>query len=144
SRNYAGAGVRIAPNAGTRTIFVAGNLAHTGTALVSPSILIDLTGTGTQSVSQSSTGDIGDLEISNTTGLPQRTSNFTVGDDITVDAGAIWDLQDFDLTGQAGTVLTNNGRIRLDGEQTFTNATPTNNGGSVIEYTATSGTRAIK
>ena len=61
---------------------------------------------------------------------------------IIIDVNAVFDLVNYNLTNTSGNTFTNNGTFQLDGDQTTD--TPTNNSGSIVEYTATSGTRDIK
>jgi len=80
----------------------------------------------------------------------------TLGNNLTLDDSGIWDanltisanatlnLAGKNLTLETGSTFSNSGTLKLQGDETVSNKDPTNNSGSTVEYTATSGSRAIK
>ena len=61
---------------------------------------------------------------------------------LTIPAGQIFDLNGFDL--EIGTAFSNSGTLILKGDELVTTTQPTNNTGSWVKYTATTGSRSIK
>ncbi|MBI2871022.1 MAG: filamentous hemagglutinin N-terminal domain-containing protein, partial [Candidatus Omnitrophica bacterium] len=129
---------------GTPTISVEGDVTYSSAQSLPAAFTTRMTGSGTQIVTTSSTGTLGDLQISNTSGEVQLGDDLLVADDITVDANTTFDLLGFSVTGAGGTTFSNSGTLQLHGDQTFTNATPTHASGSTVEYTDTTGNIAIQ
>jgi len=128
----------------THNISVAGDVNNTNAGDIEADITIVMNGTSVQTISQTGTGDFGDITVSNTTNQVLMTSDLTVVDDITVNTNTVFDLDDNNVAGTGATAFAVNGTLELDGEQTFVSADPVFSSGAWVEYTATGGTRPIQ
>jgi hypothetical protein len=127
------------------TISVGRNFTHSSTAVMESDLTLVLNGTGTQTFSTTGTGMLGSLRVSNSSVPVTLSSNLIMGTGtIMIDTGATVDLGTYNVSRTGATAFTNNGTIRLTGDQIFTNAIPDNNPGSNVEYSAVSGTRALQ
>ncbi len=106
---------------------------------------------GSESINTGAARTIGQLELgSSYSGTLTLGGNLTLDDsgpwaaDLTIsNANATLSLAGYNLTLETGSTFSNSGTLKLQGDETVSKA-PTNNSGSTVEYTATSGTRAIK
>ncbi len=128
----------------THSLSVSGNVVNSSTADIENDLTIVMQGTSAQTIAQTGSGDFGDIQISNTFNDVLMVGDLNINDDITVDAGAAFDLDDSNVTTLGATAFVVSGTLRLDGDQTFVAAQPSFTGGAWIEFTATGGTVMVQ
>ena len=129
----------------TTNVYLAGNLTiddATNVAAETDTGDLIFDGAALQTISNSvgETDAVAEVQISNTTASGVKLNDAVTVTSTAINANALLNLNGKNYT--TATAFTNSGTLQLTGDETVT--TPTLNAGSTVEYTATSGSRAIK
>ena len=126
---------------GTTNLNVAGDWSNSGTFTANSSTVTFNAGSGTQTLNSGGSSFYG-LAHSGVGILQLITNGLTVTSAL-VNSASTFDLNGKNLT-TTGATFTNSATIKLTGDETIGAVNPTLSAGSIVEYSATSGTRDIK